>query len=254
MSVTSIEWTDRTLNPTTGCTQVSPGCDHCYAKTLVDRRLSKNPKSVRYEHPFEEVMLHPNRLTQIASWKTPQRVFVNSMSDLFHRDVPDTFIRSVFDAAAEAPQHTFQILTKRPERMRRWMRNYEMSRCDAASIAAKNVWLGVSIESNDYAWRADMLRDTPASLRFLSIEPMLGSVDAVELAGIDWVIVGGESGRGARPMQLDWVRDVRDRCVALGIPFFFKQHGGETKKRGHEDAIIDGQRHVAWPKAASGFA
>jgi protein gp37 len=218
-----IEWTDETWNPVTGCTEVSPGCDHCYAKTFAERW--RGTAGHHFENGFD-LTLRPERLDQPMKWRRPRRVFVNSMSDLFHVGVPSGFIGAVFHTMCVAEEHTFQILTKRPERMRRVVPEYYASR--RGDNPLRNVWLGVSVESNDYAWRVDMLRETPAAVRFLSIEPMLGPIDKVSFEGIDWVIVGGESGHGARPMNPAWVRDVRDRCVAAGIPFFFKQWGEHT--------------------------
>jgi protein gp37 len=267
---TRIEWTDATWNPTTGCTQIPgahgapSGCDHCYAKTLIDTRLSKNPRSSRYGQPFETVMLHRSRLTKPLTWQRQRRIFVDSLSDLFHIDVSDEYVALIFDVMIAADWHTFQVLTKRPERMRRFVSEMmnaivhhtgprvalfeaNMGRSLTYSVPAPNIWLGTSICSNDDAWRADMLRQTPATIRFLSLEPMLGPVDRVDFTAVDWIIVGGESGRGARAMAESWVRDVRDRCSALDVPFFFKQWGGETAKRGHEEAVLDGQRHIAWP-------
>ncbi len=240
----AIEWTDATWNPTTGCTQIPgprggpSGCDNCYAKTLIDLRQSKNPKSPRYGKPFETVMLHESRLTQPLRWKRPRRIFVNSLSDVFHPDVPEDFIAQIFDVMVSAHWHAFQVLTKRPDRMRRI----------APTTPASNIWLGASVCSNDDAWRADALRATPAVIRFLSVEPLLGPVDRVDLDGIDWLIAGGESGKGARPMNTAWVRDLRDRCVARNIPFFFKQWGGAVDKRGHGDAVLDGRRWMECPR------
>jgi len=224
---TAIEWTDEVWNPITGCTKVSPGCDHCYAETFAER--FRGTTGHHFENGFD-LTLRPGALWKPERWKKPRRVFVNSMSDLFHRDVPDEFIQRVFLHMGCTPRHTFQVLTKRPERMRRlapsfnhWKRGLNTD--TPAEGIYPNIWLGVSIESNDYAWRADMLRQTPAAIRFLSIEPMLGPIDRVDLTAIDWVILGGESGRSARPMHTQWVRDVRDRCLAASVPFFFKQHG-----------------------------
>lgn len=225
----AIEWTDATWNVVTGCTEVSPGCDHCYAKTFAERW--RGVPGHHFEHGFD-VQLRPERLQAPLRWRKPRRVFVNSMADLFHVDVPDAFVGEVFEVMDAAYTHAFQVLTKRPERMRRFVpRWYETTFhrgiCDGSrdNDALPNVWLGVSIESADYAWRADMLRETPAAVRFLSLEPLLGHIPAVILRDMDWVIVGGESGPGARPMNPQWARDVRDDCQAMGIPFFFKQWG-----------------------------
>lgn len=213
----SIQWTDSTWNPVTGCTKVSPGCDHCYAETFAER--FRGVKGHHFEQGFD-VKLWPDRLEIPLHWKKPRRIFVNSMSDLFHRDVPDYFIAQVFDVMVRAYWHTFQVLTKRPERMRRLLVRWPWW----MSIV-RNIWLGVSIESGEFEWRADMLRETPGALRFLSLEPLLGpplkaNGHVWDLDGIDWVIVGGESGAGHRPMNLDWARILRKRCEQLDIPFF----------------------------------
>lgn len=250
MGATTIEWTDRTWNPLTGCTKVSPGCDHCYAKTMHER--FHGPGS------FDTVTLHPDRLSQPLRWRKPSRVFVNSMSDLFHADVPDEYIARVFAVMAQAPQHTFQVLTKRHARMRSLLNDPLWWNFVTAYTAAKtgqpvkyqqplpNVWLGVSVENQQWAdIRIPALLDTPAAVRFLSCEPLLGPVDLrhafrrwvpgedapwcddkIRVADmLHWVIVGGESGPGARPMNPDWARSLRDQCVAAGVPFLFKQWG-----------------------------
>lgn len=211
----TIEWTEATWNPVTGCTEVSPGCDNCYARTFAER--FRGVEGHPYEQGFD-LRLWPERLTQPIRWRKPRAIFVNSMSDLFHQDIPDEYIGRVFDAMAAAPHHTYQVLTKRPGRMASVLRRICPEPLD-------QVWLGTSIESNDYAWRADKVRDTPAAVRFLSLEPLLDRVDEVDFDGLDWVIVGGESGHGARPLEPEWVRDVRDRCAKLGVAFFFKQTG-----------------------------
>lgn len=244
MGDSKIEWTQKTWNPATGCTQVSPGCDNCYAMTLVNTRQIVNPRHPRYRHPFTEVMLHHDRLDQPRSWRKPSKVFVNSMADLWHVAIPDEFIDRVFDVMEQTPRHIFQILTKRSERMMRYVNaRYRGNQCP------DHIWLGVSIESNDYGWRADQLRRTNASVRFISAEPLLGPVDEVPLDGISWVIAGGESGRGCRDMELDWVRDLRDRCVVRGAAFFLKQLGGPApnNKRAGEKAILDGRRWTEYP-------
>lgn len=231
----AIEWTDTTWNPVTGCTKVSPGCDHCYAETFAERWRGIPG------HPFEQgfdLKIRPERLDQPYSWRKPRRVFVNSMSDLFHRDIPDEFIEHVFFTMYATPRHTYQVLTKRPERMRRI----------APKAAPPNVWLGVSIENMDYAWRADMLRETPAAVRFLSLEPLLGPIAKRVIEGMDWVIVGGESGPGARPIDPAWVRHIRNVCAQLSIPFFFKQWGGVHKKEAGRE--LDGRTYDEFPKVA----
>ena len=220
-----IEWTDATWNPTTGCTLVSAGCDHCYAKTLIDTRQSKNPQSVRFGHLFEEVMTHESRLDAPRKWKRPRRIFVNSLSDLFHVDVPDAFIDRVFDAMADAPQHTFQLLTKRAHRME----TFVTRRVERDGFVLPHVHLGVSVENAAASWRIHHLLDTPAAVRWVSAEPLLGSLREVSFRGIDWMVVGGESGgRDVRPMHPAWVAEIRDRCFLDDIPFLFKQWGSHT--------------------------
>ena len=217
---TKIEWTDATWNPVVGCKAVSPGCDHCYAARYASRNLSDTYRGLAENGVFNgTVRMLPERLDQPLRWKKPRRIFVNSMSDLFHPDVPDSFIEQVFDVMNRARQHTFQVLTKRPQAMARWAdRWYPFG-------MAPNVWLGTSIESDSYTFRANYLRLVPESTRFLSLEPLLGPLPSLDLAGIDWVIVGGESGPGARPMRPRWVRDIRDRCIDAEVAFLFKQWG-----------------------------
>jgi protein gp37 len=215
----SIEWTEATWNPVTGCNKVSPGCDNCYAERLAVRLRAMG--NTRYENGFE-VTLHDDQLMLPLRWKQPKLVFVNSMSDLFHPKVPTPFIKRVFDVMTEASHHTFQLLTKRPKR--------------AVALGDQlcwppNLWLGTSIESQSLMSRADELRGIPAAVRFLSLEPLLGPLQ-LNLTGIGWVIVGGESGPGARPPEGAWIRDIRDMCVQAGVPFFFKQWGGRTPKAG----------------------
>lgn len=215
----SIEWTQGTWNPVTGCTKVSPGCKHCYAERMARRlRLMGQPN---YRHGFQ-LALHESALDLPLRWKKPQTIFVNSMSDLFHEDIPFEFIERVFDVMRRASWHTFQVLTKRSGRLR------ELS---SALDWAPNIWMGVSVENDDYTFRIDDLRTCDSTTRFLSLEPLLGPLPGLELAGIDWVIVGGESGPGARPMSEEWVLDIRDQCLRANVPFFFKQWGGAVKKR-----------------------
>jgi protein gp37 len=217
-----IEWTEATWNPTTGCDRTSPGCDHCYALTLARRlKAMGNAKYSRDGDPRTSgpgfgLTTHPDQLELPRRWKTPRTIFVNSMSDLFHPDVPDSFIADVFSVISETPQHTYQLLTKRSQRMRRLLDDWRLP---------TNLWLGVSIESNRYAFRADHLRETPAKVKFVSAEPLLGPLNELDLDGIDWVIAGGESGRGARPMHPSWAASLRDRCNEKGVSFFFKQWG-----------------------------
>ncbi len=213
----NIEWTESTWNPVTGCTKVSPGCTHCYAERLSKRLQAMGQPN--YRRGFQ-VSLHEHALELPLRWKKPQMVFVNSMSDLFHVEVPESFIRSVFEVMSRVPRHTFQVLTKRAERM-----------ADLDLEWSSNVWAGVSVENTNYLYRLDSLRRVPAVVRFISVEPLLGPLGNVDLSGIHWVIAGGESGPGARPMDPSWVTDLRDRCVAAGVPFFFKQWGGTNKKK-----------------------
>jgi protein gp37 len=214
----SIEWTDATWNPVRGCTKISPGCKHCYAETFAERFRSVP------SHPFEQgfdLRLVPEALDLPLRWRSPRRIFVNSMSDLFHEDVPEEFIRRVFEVMRQASHHQFQVLTKRSARM------VEL----AATIALPdNVWMGVSVENADYTVRIDDLRKVRAAVRFISVEPLLGPIPRLPLRGIHWVIVGGESGPHARSMDPSWVRSIRDQCAKAGVPFFFKQWGGVRKK------------------------
>lgn len=208
-----IEWTTDTWNPVTGCTEVSPGCDHCYAKTFAERwrGIEGHP----YEQGFD-LRLWEERLEVPLRWKKSRRIFVNSMSDLFHKDVPTDFIKRVFEVMNRASHHQFQVLTKRPQRMARLVGEVEWT---------PNIWQGVSIESNEYVWRADWLRKVPAAVRFISAEPLLGGLPDLSLDGIHWLIAGGESGHGARPMHPEWAGDLQERCATAGVAFFFKQWG-----------------------------
>lgn len=223
----AIEWTDATWNPVRGCTKISPGCKHCYAETFAERFRGVPG------HPFEQgfdLRLVESALELPLRWRTPRRIFVNSMSDLFHEAVPEAFIHRVFDVMKRASQHQFQVLTKRSRRM--------------ASISAslrlpENVWMGVSVENERYLSRIVDLRSVAASVRFLSIEPLLGPIEELPLAGIRWVIVGGESGPRARPMDPEWVRSLRDQCRRARVAFFFKQWGGVQKRR--TGRLLDGR-------------
>ena len=214
-----IEWTDATWNPVTGCSKTSPGCKHCYAERMANRL--KLMGQANYRNGFE-VALQPQMLEMPLRWKAPKRIFVNSMSDLFHVDVPFTYINDVFGVMRRAHWHQFQVLTKRAERIE------ELS---PKLVWAPNIWMGVSIENQKYAYRIAHLRKTAANVKFLSIEPLIGPVGKLHLRGIDWVIVGGESGPGARPMEPEWGTDIRDQCLKAGVAFFFKQWGGVQKKR-----------------------
>jgi len=215
----AIEWTEMTWNPVTGCNRVSAGCKHCYAATMAKRLEAMG--SPRYKNGFE-VTLHHDLVSLPKQWKKPRTVFVNSMSDLFHKKVPLSFIQQVFATMAACPQHTFQVLTKRPERL--------MDICGELPWP-ENVWMGVSVENQKYAFRSEILSHVPASVRFLSVEPLIGPINDLPLQGIHWVIVGGESGPHARPMEEDWAINIQQRCAQAHIPFFFKQWGGVQKHR-----------------------
>ena len=217
---TAIEWTNATWNPVTGCTKVSPGCAHCYAEAFAER--FRGVPGHPYEHGFD-IRLRSERLALPLQWKRPRLIFVNSMSDLFHSEVPDDFIKSAFRTMKKADWHTFQVLTKRPER--------------AVSLAPKlewapNIWLGTSIENRRWVRRADDLRQVPAAVRFISAEPLLGPLDGLDLTNIHWSIAGGESGRRHRPVKIEWLRQLRDQCNTAGVLFFFKQWGGFRPKSG----------------------
>lgn len=215
----SIEWTEATWNPVTGCTKISPGCKHCYAERMALRLKAMGQRN--YINGFD-LTLHEHALNTPLSWKKPQVIFVNSMSDLFHKDVPFEFILRVFEVMEQARWHRFQVLTKRSDRL------LELS---PRLPWPSNVWMGVSVENADYTFRIEHLRQTKAHIKFLSLEPLLGPLPDLGLAGIDWVIVGGESGPGARPMSESWVISLRDQCLSAEVPFFFKQWGGVNKKR-----------------------
>ncbi len=215
----TIEWTEATWNPVTGCTKISPGCKFCYAERMAHRLKAMGQD--RYRNAFK-LTLQPDVLEAPLKWKSPKVIFVNSMSDLFHKDVPSEFIQQCFAVMRKASQHTFQVLTKRPERVAEMNGQLEWP---------KNVWMGTSVENVDYLDRIRALQKTAAKVRFLSVEPLLGPIARLPLKGIHWVIVGGESGPGARPMNPEWVRQIRDQCIAKGVPFFFKQWGGVNKKK-----------------------
>lgn len=233
-----IEWTDATWNPVTGCTKVSAGCDNCYAE-----RFSERFRSVP-GHPFEsgfDLTLRPERLEQPLAWKRPRMIFVNSMSDLFHKGVPSSYIARVFDTMERADQHVFQVLTKRSS----LMRNFVNARYGTRKAPA-HIWLGVSIESPKVLVRLEHLQQTSATTRFISFEPLLERMGRLSLDGIDWAIVGGESGHGARPIEPAWVRELRDQCQAQRVAFFFKQWGGRTPKAGGN--TIDGRQWLDFPQ------
>ncbi|GIX17930.1 MAG: hypothetical protein KatS3mg119_2116 [Rhodothalassiaceae bacterium] len=232
MTRSAIEWTDATWNPVAGCTAVSPGCTNCYAARMAARLeamghskyAGTTRRSGRKTVWTGRINLDPEALALPLRWRRPRRIFVNSMSDLFHEAVPDSFIRHVFAVMSAADWHQYQVLTKRPDRMRAWLAAAQFQPSD-------HIWLGTSVENADMLWRVDELRRTPAIVRFLSCEPLLGPLDGIDLTAIDWVIVGGESGPGARPMREEWVLTIRDACLSAGVAFFFKQWGGRNKKK-----------------------
>ena len=233
---TSIEWTEATWNPVTGCTKVSPGCKHCYAERMAKRLQAMGQP--RYANGFR-VTLQEDVVELPFRWRKPRRIFVNSMSDLFHDDVPEDFIRRVFDTMNRANCHDFQLLTKRAERLHALRHRLPWP---------ENVWVGVSVENEDYLWRIERLVEVPAAVRFLSLEPLLGPLPSLALEGVHWVIVGGESGPGARPLDPEWVRDIRARCQEQGVPFFFKQWGGARKSR--TGRRLDGRTRDQLPLAS----
>jgi protein gp37 len=227
MKKSKIEWTESTWNPVTGCTKMSTGCINCYAERMALRLKAMGQPN--YRNGFE-VTCHRHALDLPLQWKKPQMVFVNSMSDLFHKDVPDEFIFDIFSIMRKTKQHQYQILTKRAERL--------------ASLSPdlpwqQNIWMGVTVESADYKDRLDYLKYTGANIKFLSFEPLLGDIGELDLTEIDWVIVGGESGPGARPVEIDWVRDIKEQCALQDVPFFFKQWGGVNKKK--TGRLLDGK-------------
>lgn len=241
-----IEWTESTWNPVVGCTKLSAGCKHCYAETMARRLQAIGVAG--YENGFKKVTTLPNRLDEPLKRKKPTVYFVNSMSDLFHTKVPDAFIDQVFDTMRLAGQHTFQVLTKRAERVAAYT---------AERPVPDNVWLGVSVENKRHGVpRIDHLRQVPAKVRFLSIEPLLEDVGSLDLTGIHWVIVGGESGHGARPMQAVWVESIREQCKAQGVKFFFKQWGafgedGEHRTKKANGRLLAGRTYDAMPAYAT---
>lgn len=248
---TGIEWTDATWNPVTGCTKVSAGCDHCYAETLARRRLRDvylrrlpvvNSAENRAD-PFA-IRLWPERLDAPISWSEPRMVFVNSMSDLFHRDVPDEYVLRIFDVMLTADWHVYQVLTKRPARAAKFWERYHGH--FGLSDVPSHIWMGTSVENQDVDYRLRHLRMMSAEIRFLSCEPLLGPLE-LDLHGIDWVIVGGESGPGFRAIDLRWAAAVRDQCLAARVPFFFKQVGGITPKAGGRK--LDGREWNQVPAA-----
>ena len=232
----SIEWTESTWNPLTGCTKVSPGCKHCYAERMAKRLQAMGQPN--YRNGFK-LTLHDHALEIPLHWKQPQMIFVNSMSDLFHEEVPLEFIQKVFDTMTKASWHTFQVLTKRSGRL---------LELDKELLWPENVWMGVSVENQNYTFRIDNLRETHAVTKFLSLEPLLGPLADLNLSGIHWVIVGGESGPGARPIQQSWVVSIRDQCQEANVSFFFKQWGGTNKKKSGRE--LDGRTWDELPTLA----
>ncbi|HZL38300.1 MAG TPA: phage Gp37/Gp68 family protein [Tepidisphaeraceae bacterium] len=234
---TSIEWTEATWNPVTGCTMLSPGCAHCYAERMAKRLQAMGQRN--YVNGFR-LTLQPHMLDTPLRWKKPRTIFVNSMSDLFHRDVPTDYIQQVFAVMNKAHWHTYQVLTKRADRL---------VELDSSLDWQSHVWMGVSVEHQKYIHRIDDLRKTRAKVKFLSLEPLLGPLANLDLRGIDWAIVGGESGPGARPIERAWVTDIKDQCLRAGVAFFFKQWGGFQKKRAGRE--LDGRTWDEMPVLGS---
>ena len=249
----TIEWTDETWNPVTGCTRVSPGCDHCYMFAMYPRLKAMGVPG--YESDPREVRLLPERLDAPMRWGRPRRVFVNSMSDVFHPSVPYEFVNGIFDVMCEASEqrgHVFQVLTKRPGRAVGW---WERNQDRYGSEWPSGVWIGTSVENQKYAPRITVLARLPAAVRFVSVEPLLGSVDLrrwLASGDVQWIIAGGESGPAARAMDLDWARDLRDQSVEAGVAFFLKQLGGKRGKRSGEEATLDGRLWRGYPEPVEG--
>jgi protein gp37 len=245
----AIEWTEVTWNPTTGCDRISPGCDNCYALALAKRLKAMGAAKYqadgdpRTSGPGFGVSVHPDALREPYTWRSPRVVFVNSMSDLFHARVPLGFVRDVFAVMADTPQHTYQVLTKRSSRLRKVAEKLDWP---------PNLWMGVSVENADALFRVSDLRAVPAAVRFLSCEPLIGPLDDLDLDGIGWVIAGGESGAGRRPLDPAWVTGIRDSCLDAGVPFFFKQWGGRTPKAGGRE--LDGRYWNQMPVSAASAA
>jgi protein gp37 len=245
MSKTKIQWSQETLNPTTGCKEISAGCANCYAKRFAER--FRGVEGHPYENGFD-FQLHENRLAYPYKWKSPRLVFINSMSDLFYEETPDEFITKVFDMITDTPQHTYQILTKRPERMLSWINNVYKKPLPS------NLWLGVTVENASVNSRIELLKQTTAKVKFISIEPLISDAELTEemLCGIDWVIVGGETGPGARPMEKGWVDSIYALCKKLNIPFFFKHWGaydadGRKLKPGNKERLYNGETIEEYP-------
>lgn len=235
--LSAIEWTDATWNPITGCNKISPGCKYCYADRMAKRLQAMSQP--RYRNGFK-LTLQPDIVEQPLQWKKPKIIFVNSMSDLFHQDIPFEYLKRVFDTMGKADWHIFQILTKRSERL---------AVIGKQLYWPENVWMGVSVENDDYKYRISHLTSIQCAVRFLSVEPLLGPISDLPLHGVDWVIAGGESGPGARPMNPEWVRSIRDRCIKARVPFFFKQWGGIHKSR--YGRVLDGR---TWDEMPLAFA
>jgi len=236
MSDHFVTWSMETWNPLTGCSKISPGCDHCYAERYA-RRLQEIGQPL-YKNGFE-VTLHPQKLDRPLRWRKPRSVFVNSMGDLFHPQIPLSYIREVFAVMNRAERHLFQILTKRAKRLQAM--NAHLTWTD-------NIWMGVTVENNDYLWRIDCLRATGARLKFINCEPLLGPLPDLDLTGVDWVLVGGETGPGARPMRPEWALDIRDKCRRHGVPFYFEHHGGEDRRR--RNTRLAGRTYRETPQVA----
>jgi protein gp37 len=232
----SIEWTESTWNPVTGCNKISPGCKNCYAERLAKRLKAMG--QANYRNGFR-LTLQPQMLELPLKWKRPQTIFVNSMSDLFHKDVPLDYIQQVFDVMKRAHWHRFQVLTKRADRLAELSCELEWS---------DNIWMGVSVENQKYVYRIDDLRRTSAAVKFLSLEPLLGPLKNLDLSNIDWAIVGGESGFGSRPIRKEWVLEIKQQCELADVPFFFKQWGGFNKKK--TGRLLEGRTYDAMPRIA----
>lgn len=233
--LSKIEWTDATWNPVRGCNKISPGCKFCYAEVFAER--FRGVPGHPYEQGFD-LRLVPERLEEPLKWKKPRMIFVNSMSDLFHEEVPNDYIKEVFNVMTKAHWHIFQVLTKRSERLRKISSSLEWP---------SNVWMGVSIESNKYTYRSEHLSQVPSAVRFLSVEPLLEMIPSLPLNNINWVIVGGESGRYARHMKIEWARSIKNQCEKARVAFFLKQLGGRLNKRGGEMALLDGRTWREYP-------
>ena len=249
--MSKIEWTDETWNPATGCTKISPGCKNCYMFREYPRLAGMGVPGYADGKP-SEVRLMPNRLDAPKRWKKPRMVFVNSMSDLFHEYIPMQYILDVFEVMQDTPQHTYQVLTKRPDRaLRFWSKVWAGQAYGKSQPFPPNVWLGVSVENQDYAWRVDAMASIDCEIKFVSAEPLIGELaldEFLEEEIVQWVICGGESGPKARPMELDWARRLRDECKATNTPFFLKQLGGKRNKHGGDLAVLDGERFTEFPK------